>query len=73
MPLASLPRLSVPNATASDGEDFVDEKPSQGGVPRTQEAFWDDELTRLRVSYTGEMVEKAKADPESDFAGVTHS
>eukprot|EP00438_Fugacium_kawagutii_P035066 Skav236673 [mRNA] locus=scaffold338:400738:405778:- [translate_table: standard] len=40
---------------------FVNEKPEQkGGVPRTPEAPWKGELSKLRVSYTGEVVEKAQ-------------
>eukprot|EP00438_Fugacium_kawagutii_P004694 Skav217774 [mRNA] locus=scaffold1782:124:5579:+ [translate_table: standard] len=38
---------------------FVDDKPEQGGVPRTPEGPWKEELAKLRVSYTGEVVEKA--------------
>ena len=38
---------------------FVDEKPKKGGVPRTPQGGWDQELGKLRVSYTGEVVEKA--------------
>lgn len=37
----------------------MDEKPKKGGVPRTPEGGWDQELGHLRVSYTGEVVEKA--------------
>eukprot|EP00438_Fugacium_kawagutii_P016319 Skav222801 [mRNA] locus=scaffold1419:399983:408357:+ [translate_table: standard] len=38
---------------------FVDDKPEQGGVPRTPDGPWKEELAKLRVSYTGEVVEKA--------------
>jgi len=38
---------------------FVDEKPKKGGVPRTPEGGWENDLGQLRVSYTGEVVEKA--------------
>eukprot|EP00438_Fugacium_kawagutii_P024621 Skav207650 [mRNA] locus=scaffold2758:77333:83766:+ [translate_table: standard] len=39
---------------------YVNEKPDQGGVPRTPETPWAGELSKLRVSYTGEVVEKAR-------------
>ena len=39
---------------------FVDEKPKKGGVPRTPEGGWENDLGRLRVSYTGEVVEKRR-------------
>ena len=37
---------------------FVDDKPEKGGVPRTPRWDWEQELGQLRVSYTGEVVEK---------------
>ena len=39
---------------------FVDEKPKKGGVPRTPRGGWESELEVLRVSYTGEVVQKAR-------------
>ena len=39
---------------------FVEEKPKRGGVPRTPQGGWDAELEKLKVSYTGEVVEKAR-------------
>ena len=39
---------------------FVDEKPKKGGVPRTPQGDWAAELETLRVSYTGEVVQKAR-------------
>ena len=39
---------------------FVDEKPKKGGVPRTPQGEWEAELEALRVSYTGEVVQKAR-------------
>eukprot|EP00435_Cladocopium_sp_Y103_P054777 s1675_g18.t1 len=39
---------------------FVDEKPGRGGVPRTPAGGWEEELGKLRVSYTGEVIEKAQ-------------
>ena len=39
---------------------FVDEKPKKGGVPRTPQGGWESELEALRVSYTGEVVQKAR-------------
>eukprot|EP00435_Cladocopium_sp_Y103_P031877 s1304_g8.t1 len=39
---------------------FVDEKPKKGGVPRTPQGGWEGELEALRVSYTGEVVQKAR-------------
>ena len=39
---------------------FVDDKPQRGGVPRTPSFDWEQELGQLRVSYTGEVVEKAQ-------------
>ena len=40
---------------------FIDEKPDKGGVPRTHQGGWEEELKKLRVSYTGEVIEKASA------------
>ena len=40
---------------------FVDDKPEKGGVPRTPRWDWEPEPGKLRVSYTGEVVEKAQA------------
>ena len=39
---------------------FVEEKPKRGGVPRTPQGGWDAELEKLKVSYTEEVVEKAR-------------
>ena len=39
---------------------FVDDKPEKGGVPRTPTWEWEHELGKLKVSYTGEVVEKAQ-------------
>lgn len=38
---------------------FMDEKTPKVGVPRTPSGGWKDELKKLRVSYSGEVVEKA--------------
>lgn len=38
---------------------FVDEKTPKIGVPRTPSGGWKEELKKLRVSYNGEVVEKA--------------
>ena len=38
---------------------FMDEKTPKLGVPRTPSGGWKDELKKLRVSYTGEVIEKA--------------
>ena len=37
---------------------FVDDKPEKGGVPRTPAWDWEQELGKLRVSYTGKVVKK---------------
>lgn len=39
---------------------FVDEKPAKGGVPRTPPGGWEKELEKLKVGYSGEVVEKAR-------------
>eukprot|EP00438_Fugacium_kawagutii_P034020 Skav221004 [mRNA] locus=scaffold1846:71194:78195:+ [translate_table: standard] len=39
---------------------FLDEKEPKKGVPRTPSGSWEEELEKLRVSYQGEVTEKAR-------------
>ena len=39
---------------------FVDDKLERGGVPRTPQHEWEDELKKMNISYTGEVCEKAR-------------